>query len=92
MQAYSPLVRGQRWGEKTLKALVVKYGVSEAQVLVRWSLQKGLVPLPKSADEKRMRDNADVYGFELTEAEVEGLETDDYAPVCWDPATSPLDN
>lgn len=46
VEAYSPLVRGERWGEPVLKKLAGKYGVSEAQVLVRWSLQKGYIPLP----------------------------------------------
>lgn len=46
IEAYSPLVRGERWGEPVLKKLADKYGVSEAQILVRWSLQKGYIPLP----------------------------------------------
>lgn len=45
-EAYSPLVRGERWGEPALKKLAEKYGATEAQVLVRWSLQKGYIPLP----------------------------------------------
>ncbi|KAK4445238.1 putativediketo-d-gluconic acid reductase a [Podospora aff. communis PSN243] len=92
VEAYSPLVRGERWGEKVLKRLADKYGKSEAQVLVRWSLQRGLVPLPKSVNEGRIRENAEVYDFELTEGEVDELETEEYEPVCWDPTTSPLDN
>lgn len=48
VEAYSPLVRGERWGEPVLKRLAEKYGVSEAQVLLRWSLQKGYVPLPST--------------------------------------------
>jgi len=91
VEAYSPLVRGERWGEKSLKALAAKYGVSEAQVLVRWSLQKGHIPLPKSATESRIKDNADVYGFQLTDDEVAKLQTNEYSPVCWDPTVSPLE-
>lgn len=49
IEAYSPLVRGERWGEPVLKKLADKYGVSEAQVLVRWSLQKGYIPLPSKS-------------------------------------------
>ncbi|KAK0704586.1 aldo-keto reductase-like protein [Lasiosphaeris hirsuta] len=92
VEAYSPLVRGERWGEEVLARLAGKYGKSQAQVLVRWSLQKGYIPLPKSATPERIRENADVYDFELTEDEVGELETDEYAPVCWDPNVSPLDN
>ncbi|KAJ9150769.1 2,5-diketo-D-gluconic acid reductase A [Pleurostoma richardsiae] len=92
VEAYSPLVRGERWGEASLKSLADKYGVSEAQVLVRWSLQKGYIPLPKSVTPERIRSNADVYGFTLTEEEVKNLQSTEYAPVCWDPNTSSLDD
>ena len=92
VEAYSPLVRGERWGEPTLAALAAKYGVSEAQVLVRWSLQKGHVPLPKSATASRIAANAHVYGFELSEDEVAALQTDEYAPVCWDPNVAKLED
>lgn len=94
VEAYSPLVRGERFGgsEPVLKKLADKYGVSEAQILIRWSLQKGYVPLPKSVTPERIKSNADVYGFALTEEEVAELQTDEYRPTCWDPNPSPLDN
>ncbi|TDZ18790.1 putative oxidoreductase [Colletotrichum sidae] len=91
IEAYSPLVRGERWGEKNLKALAEKYGKSEAQVLLRWSLHKGYIPLPKSVTPTRIRDNTAIYDFELSDEDVKTLETDEYAPVCWDPTVSPLD-
>lgn len=91
IEAYSPLVRGERWGEPTLKKLADKYGKSEAQVLIRWSLQKGYVPLPKSVTPARIKANTDVYDFELTDAEVKELETTEYSPVCWDPTIIKLD-
>ncbi|CAK7225675.1 hypothetical protein SCUCBS95973_005943 [Sporothrix curviconia] len=90
VEAYSPLVRGERWGEAVLAALAKKHGVTEAQVLVRWSLQKGHIPLPKSVTPSRIEANANVYGFSLTDAEVAELETKEYKPVCWDPTVSPL--
>jgi diketogulonate reductase-like aldo/keto reductase len=92
VEAYSPLVRGERWGDKTLKALADKYGKTEAQILIRWSLQKGYLPLPKSVNDHRIKANADVYDFELTDDEVNQLQTDEYAPVCWDPNVSTLDD
>lgn len=46
VEAYSPLVRGERWGAPGLARLAGKYGASEARVLLRWSLQKGYAPLP----------------------------------------------
>lgn len=92
VEAYSPLVRGKRWGEPVVKRVAEKYNVTEAQVLIRWSLQKGYIPLPKSVTPSRIQQNADVYGFELTPEEVKEVETDEYSPVGWDPNVSPLDN
>jgi diketogulonate reductase-like aldo/keto reductase len=91
VEAYSPLVRGERWGDTVLEKLAAKYGKTEAQVLIRWSLDKGFVPLPKSVHPERIRANAEVYDFALTPEEVLELETGEYEPVCWDPVVSPLD-
>jgi diketogulonate reductase-like aldo/keto reductase len=90
VQAYCPIVRGERWGDKTLMALADKYGKSEAQILLRWSLQMGFVPLPKSVTPDRIKENADLYDFELTTDEVKELHTDEYTPIAWDPTVSGL--
>ncbi len=92
VEAYSPLVRGGRWGAPVLAKLAGKYGVSEAQVLIRWGLDKGLLPLPKSVTPARIASNVDVFGFALTPDEVAELETTEYAPVCWDPNVAPLED
>jgi 2,5-diketo-D-gluconate reductase A len=42
-----------------------KYGVSEAQVLLRWAVQKSYPVLPKSTDPNRIRQNADIFGFQI---------------------------
>jgi len=88
VQAYCPIVRGERFNEPILQPLVKKYGKTPAQVLLRWSLQKGHVPLPKSVTPKRIEENADIYDFELTEEEMNSLETGEYSPCSWDPTTS----
>jgi diketogulonate reductase-like aldo/keto reductase len=49
--------------------------VTPNQVLVRWSLQKGFVPLPKSDTPSRIESNADVYGFELDQDDMEKLDS-----------------
>jgi diketogulonate reductase-like aldo/keto reductase len=91
LQAYCPIVRGQRWGDEKLVKLASKYGKTEAQVLLRWSLQRGFVPLVKSVTKSRIAENADVFDFELTKEEVEDLGTDEYSPCAWDPTIEPLD-
>lgn len=91
VEAYCPVVRGERAGETVLQELAAKYGKTWAQVLIRWSLQKGHVPLPKSVTSSRIRENAEVYDFEISEEDMAKLETKEYAPCAWDPTTSPLD-
>lgn len=91
LQAYCPIVRGERWGEPNVRALADKYGKTEAQVLLRWSLQQGFVPLVKTVREDRLKENADLFDFELTDGEVAALETDEYSPCAWDPAKETLD-
>ncbi|KAH6627510.1 NADP-dependent oxidoreductase domain-containing protein [Chaetomium tenue] len=91
VEAYCPLVQGKRWGEPAVKKAAEKYGKSEAQILIRWSLDKGLIPLPKSVTTQRIKDNADVFDFELTPEEVKEIETDEYTVIAWDPTVIPLD-
>lgn len=91
VEAYSPIVRGERWGEKPVVEAAKKHGVTEAQVLLRWSLQKGYVPLPKSVTHERILKNTELYGFELSEEEVKAITTSEYTPVCWDPTVAKLE-
>jgi len=84
-EAYCPLVRGARMDSNLLQPLAKKYGKTSAQILLRWSLQKGFVPLPKSITPSRIKENADIYDFELTPEEMDGLETGEYMPCAWDP-------
>ncbi|PNY24665.1 oxidoreductase [Tolypocladium capitatum] len=90
VQAYSPLLRAKRFGDPKVMALAEKYGKTEAQILLRWSLQRGLVPLVKSVKASRIAENAGLYDFELTEADVEDLATTEYISYAWDPTVEPL--
>lgn len=74
VEAYCPLVRNQKADDPTLNLIARKHDVSTAQVLVRYSLQKGWVPLPKSDTPSRIVSNADVYGFELLDEEMAMLD------------------
>ncbi|KZT55528.1 Aldo/keto reductase [Calocera cornea HHB12733] len=65
VQAYCPLVRGEKASDGVLLGIAAKHHKSWAQVLLRWSLQKGFVPLPKSDQQTRIEANGDVYDFEL---------------------------
>lgn len=48
-------------------------GVTPAQVVLRWHIERGLLPLPKSASPQRQRENLDIFGFELTPAQVQAI-------------------
>ena len=61
---------GQLIDEPTLVEIGAQYGVTSAQVMVRWHLQLGNVVLPKSVTPQRIRENIDVFGFELSPADM----------------------
>jgi len=65
-EAYSPLGTGKIFEIDGLKELADKKGKSVAQVAIRWSLQKGFLPLPKSVTPERIKENGEVFDFELT--------------------------
>lgn len=100
IEAYCPITRGLKLNPKDggqvkeplLRALSEKYGKTEAQILLRWSLQSGLVPLVKSEKNDRIKENCEIFDFELDGAEVDELATEEYTWVSWDPTLEPLEN
>lgn len=70
VQAFSPLARGDRWDEPAVAELADKYGKSPAQLLIRYALQKGWVPLPKSERPERMKENARVFDFVIKDEHI----------------------
>lgn len=50
--------------------MAARYGVTEAQVLLRWAIQLGYPVIPKSTDPARIRSNADVFGFEIDQGDM----------------------
>ncbi|MGH7158268.1 MAG: aldo/keto reductase [Candidatus Saccharimonadales bacterium] len=67
LQAYSPLTHGKRLDDATLGDIARKYGKETAQVLVRWNLQLGTVPLPKANQLAHLKANIDVFDFKLSD-------------------------
>ncbi len=60
-------------GDETISAIAEAHGVSSAQVILRWNLQKGVVVIPGSSDPDHIRENLDLFGFELTDGEMEQI-------------------
>ncbi len=75
LEAWAPFGEG-RGGMFTLpelKAIADKYGKTPAQVILRWHLQRGIVVIPKSTHVERMRENIDVFDFELSENDMNAI-------------------
>ncbi|KAJ3566530.1 hypothetical protein NP233_g6947 [Leucocoprinus birnbaumii] len=91
VEAYCPLIRGG-FDIPVLQELSRKYDKQPAQILVRWSLQRGFVPLPKSSNAGRIQSNADVYSFDLSPADVrklDALDKGDAGAISWNPIHYP---
>lgn len=73
LQSYSPLTRTQRLRDKELTAIAQAHGKTPAQVLIRWNLQLGVVPLPKANSREHRQENIDVFDFELSEGDMDSL-------------------
>ena len=87
MEAYSPLTKGRRLDDSTVAAIAAAVGRTPAQVLIRWSLQKGFVVLPRSSNAARIAENATVFDFSLDDAQIATLdELDEGLTTGWDPA------
>jgi diketogulonate reductase-like aldo/keto reductase len=73
-EAWSPLgKRSAPFAEPPVSEPSERYGVTPAQVILRWHLQRRSLPLPKSSTPQRQRQNLDLFGFELTDAEVDAI-------------------
>lgn len=73
LQAWSPLAQGKLLDHPVLKEIGDTYGKTPAQVIIRWDLQHEVVTIPKSVRDRRIRENADVFDFSLSEAEMERI-------------------
>lgn len=90
IEAFSPLTRGRKLSDPRLVEMAARYERSPAQLLIRWSLQKGLVVLPKSINESRLRENSEVFDFSISRADEETMDGwDEELHTTWNPADIP---
>lgn len=73
IMAWSPLTRGERLNDDKLAAMAARYGRTPAQLLIRWNLQQGVVPIPKANHVQHLRDNLHVFDFEIGQADMARL-------------------
>ena len=77
MEAWAPLAEGRNnmFTNPELKAIGDRYGKTVAQVILRWLVQRGIVPLAKSVKKERMQENIDIFDFELNYEDMEIIES-----------------
>lgn len=73
-EAYSPLGTGSIFGVKSLEEIASKHGKSVAQIVLRWSLDKGYLPLPKSVTAARIAENTELFDFDLTADDIAAID------------------
>lgn len=75
IQAYSPLTHGKRLDDKTVKRIAAKHIKTSSQILIRWCLQTGTVPIIKAASPDHQRENINVFDFELDDQDMADLDS-----------------
>ncbi|CAN5458509.1 aldo/keto reductase [soil metagenome] len=86
VEAYSPLAHGQGMDDPVLIEIAEKHDKTPAQIMLRWCVDIGTIPLPKSVTAARIAENINIYDFKLDAedmAKIQGLERD--LRTCWDP-------
>lgn len=75
IEAWGPLAEGQKniFRNETLAGIGKKYGKSVAQVILRWHIQRGVVVIPKSVHKERIRENIDIWDFELSQEDMDKI-------------------
>lgn len=90
VEAYAPLTHGYKLNHPNVLRVAKEVGCNPGQVLIRWSLQHGYVPLPKSKTVNRLQGNFDTYNIELTPEQLSFLDQPDaYEPTDWECTDAP---
>lgn len=74
LEAWSPLKQGELLNDPVIKEIADKYEKTTAQVIIRWDLEKEVITIPKSSKEERIKQNADVFDFQLTSEEIKKID------------------
>ncbi|MEV4253969.1 aldo/keto reductase [Spirillospora sp. NPDC049652] len=92
VQSWQPLnADGRMLDEPVVRDIAARHGRTPAQIVLRWHVELGLVPLPKSLAPERLASNIDVFGFQLTPEEIEALSAFDGTQEPDDPETTEID-
>ena len=86
--AWSPISRGRVLSNDLMIDLSQKYKKSIVQIVLRWHMQKGVIPIPKSSNENRIKENMDIFDFEISSEDmkaIDSLDEGDYMSVTTPP-------
>ncbi|OCT52798.1 Prostaglandin F synthase [Cladophialophora carrionii] len=72
--AFSALAQGKRMDDKLINSLAAKYGKSPSQVILRWMVQRQIVPITKSSKEERVKQTTEIFGWELDPKDCEDID------------------
>jgi diketogulonate reductase-like aldo/keto reductase len=87
LQAYSPLTRGQQLRHPVVAGLAGKYQRSSAQILLRWAIQHGVLPIPKATKRSHLEENISVFDFSIAPDDMLSLDSlNQDLHLCWDPS------
>lgn len=86
IESYSPFAQGKKIDEPRLVALANKYGKTPGQMLIRWSIEHNFIVLPKSVTPSRIKENAEVFDFRITQEDLEYMDSwNENFRVAWNP-------
>ncbi|NVM03178.1 MAG: aldo/keto reductase [Candidatus Helarchaeota archaeon] len=74
LEAYSPLTQGRKLNDEDLTKIANKYSKSVAQILIRWCIQHQVVPIPKSSNPERIKQNASIFDFSISPEDMKALD------------------
>lgn len=90
VEAYSPLAHAHDFDNEVLMHIAKKHSKTTAQIMLRWCIEKGTVPLPKSANTSRINENIEIFDFKLDSQDMDKLkDLDEDLRTCWDPTKAP---
>ena len=73
VEAYTPIARGRQFKHREIRKLSEKYGKTQAQLMLRWELQHNVIVIPKSSNPGRIKENADIFDFNISDEDMKVL-------------------
>ncbi len=90
VEAYSPLAHGKGIDNVVLASIAHKHDKTPAQIILRWCIEIGTIPLPKSTHPDRLEQNIDIFDFKLDDEDMAAIQKlESNLRTCWDPTRVP---